>query len=320
MTSRLNGSDTTSACSVSAWTCSLISRLSSGSPPICTLAGDLALQLAQPGGRRRRSRRPARRRRSSGPGRPRRRRRGRRWRPGRRARPAYGSTTRPTCGTRATSAAAASDPRPHRRVGDRHVVDQAEGGCLEPRTWRCRRSRRTPGPTRAGRWPGWSPAPRTPARWPPHRRRPAGPTPPAPATGAARRTARSPRTHPQHPGRARPARPGHTVLAEPSAAGRGTVVARRYRRAVTLFDEAADAAGRNVAPLAVRMRPRTLDELVGQTHLLGPGSPLRRLVEGDTPLSVIMWGPRAPGRRRSRPRLARHHAAATCSCRHCPQG
>ncbi|HEX6485909.1 MAG TPA: replication-associated recombination protein A, partial [Nocardioidaceae bacterium] len=35
------------------------------------------------------------------------------------------------------------------------------------------------------------------------------------------------------------------------------------------------------APLAVRMRPRTLDELVGQQHLLAAGSPLRRLIEGD---------------------------------------
>ncbi|MBA3801179.1 MAG: replication-associated recombination protein A, partial [Geodermatophilaceae bacterium] len=34
------------------------------------------------------------------------------------------------------------------------------------------------------------------------------------------------------------------------------------------------------APLAVRMRPQTLDELVGQEHLLAPGSPLRRMVEG----------------------------------------
>ncbi|MGH3819120.1 MAG: replication-associated recombination protein A, partial [Pseudonocardiaceae bacterium] len=36
------------------------------------------------------------------------------------------------------------------------------------------------------------------------------------------------------------------------------------------------------APLAVRMRPATLDEVVGQDHLLAPGSPLRRLVEGGS--------------------------------------
>ncbi|MFV0430540.1 MAG: replication-associated recombination protein A, partial [Arachnia sp.] len=49
------------------------------------------------------------------------------------------------------------------------------------------------------------------------------------------------------------------------------------------------------APLAVRMRPRTLDELVGQQHLLGPGSPLRRLVSG-APMSVFLWGPPGVGK------------------------
>ena len=41
------------------------------------------------------------------------------------------------------------------------------------------------------------------------------------------------------------------------------------------------------APLAVRMRPAALEEVVGQAHLLGPGSPLRRLVEGTGAASVI---------------------------------
>jgi len=49
-------------------------------------------------------------------------------------------------------------------------------------------------------------------------------------------------------------------------------------------------------PLAVRMRPRVLDELVGQDHLLGPGSPLRQVVEGRQPLSVILWGPPGSGK------------------------
>ncbi|MBC7374128.1 MAG: replication-associated recombination protein A, partial [Frankiales bacterium] len=44
------------------------------------------------------------------------------------------------------------------------------------------------------------------------------------------------------------------------------------------------------------MRPSTLDEVVGQTHLLGPGAPLRLLVEGDAPLSVILWGPPGTGK------------------------
>lgn len=50
------------------------------------------------------------------------------------------------------------------------------------------------------------------------------------------------------------------------------------------------------APLPVRMRPTSLDELVGQDHLLAPGSPLRRLVAGDSPQSVILWGPPGSGK------------------------
>ena len=64
----------------------------------------------------------------------------------------------------------------------------------------------------------------------------------------------------------------------------------------TLFDAGERAAEERVAPLAVRMRPRTLDEVVGQSHLLGPGAPLRRLVEGDAPLSVVLWGPPGTGK------------------------
>ncbi|WP_030430092.1 replication-associated recombination protein A [Allokutzneria albata] len=50
------------------------------------------------------------------------------------------------------------------------------------------------------------------------------------------------------------------------------------------------------APLAVRMRPRSLDEVVGQQHLLGPGAPLRRLVEGAAPASVLLYGPPGTGK------------------------
>jgi putative ATPase len=50
------------------------------------------------------------------------------------------------------------------------------------------------------------------------------------------------------------------------------------------------------APLAVRMRPITLDEVVGQDHLLAPGSPLRRLVEGGAAASVILYGPPGTGK------------------------
>jgi putative ATPase len=50
------------------------------------------------------------------------------------------------------------------------------------------------------------------------------------------------------------------------------------------------------APLAVRMRPATLDEVVGQEHLLQPNSPLRRMVEGSGAASVILYGPPGTGK------------------------
>ena len=49
-------------------------------------------------------------------------------------------------------------------------------------------------------------------------------------------------------------------------------------------------------PLAARLRPQTLDEFVGQTHLLGPGKVLRRLIESDQVSSMIFWGPPGVGK------------------------
>ncbi len=49
-------------------------------------------------------------------------------------------------------------------------------------------------------------------------------------------------------------------------------------------------------PLASRLRPQSLDEFVGQTHLLGPGKVLRRLIEGDAVSSMIFWGPPGVGK------------------------
>ena len=50
------------------------------------------------------------------------------------------------------------------------------------------------------------------------------------------------------------------------------------------------------APLAARMRPRTLDEMVGQRHLIGDGAPLRALIETDRLSSIILWGPPGTGK------------------------
>src|SRR2546425_7917230 len=49
-------------------------------------------------------------------------------------------------------------------------------------------------------------------------------------------------------------------------------------------------------PLAARMRPRTLDEIVGQEHLVEPGRLLRRSIEGDRVPSMILWGPPGSGK------------------------
>ena len=61
-------------------------------------------------------------------------------------------------------------------------------------------------------------------------------------------------------------------------------------------DDRPGSAVPSTAPLAVRMRPATLDEVVGQEHLLRPGSPLRRLVEGSGAASVILYGPPGTGK------------------------
>src|SRR5215470_16266997 len=57
-----------------------------------------------------------------------------------------------------------------------------------------------------------------------------------------------------------------------------------------------DATEPGARPLADRMRPRTLDEFVGQEHLVGPGKPLRVQIERDDPSSMIFWGPPGTGK------------------------
>lgn len=63
-----------------------------------------------------------------------------------------------------------------------------------------------------------------------------------------------------------------------------------------LFTQAALQVLRDQAPLAARLRPRTLDDIVGQTHLLGADGPLRRLIESDRLSSIILWGPPGTGK------------------------
>jgi putative ATPase len=64
----------------------------------------------------------------------------------------------------------------------------------------------------------------------------------------------------------------------------------------SLFDASGEAAEQAAAPLAVRMRPRTLAEVIGQGHLTRDGSPLRKLADTDAPMSVLLWGPPGTGK------------------------
>src|SRR3990170_1845216 len=63
-----------------------------------------------------------------------------------------------------------------------------------------------------------------------------------------------------------------------------------------LFGDVRKKTLRRVAPLAVRMRPRTLDEFVGQQHFLGPGKLLRRMLAADRLTSAIFYGPPGTGK------------------------
>src|SRR3954469_9752678 len=63
-----------------------------------------------------------------------------------------------------------------------------------------------------------------------------------------------------------------------------------------LFASAVEERLARRAPLAARLRPRKLDEVVGQRHLLGEGKPLRVLIESDRLSSVVLWGPAGTGK------------------------
>ena len=71
---------------------------------------------------------------------------------------------------------------------------------------------------------------------------------------------------------------------------------RKAQRGPDMFSQAAEERLQREAPLAARMRPRTLDDFVGQEHLVGEGHILRRLMEADSLPSILFWGPPGTGK------------------------
>src|SRR5437588_5947656 len=63
-----------------------------------------------------------------------------------------------------------------------------------------------------------------------------------------------------------------------------------------LFEDLHEANRRQARPLAARMRPRTVDEFVGQEHFFGPGKLLRRMLQADRLSSLIFYGPPGTGK------------------------
>src|SRR3972149_3543078 len=71
---------------------------------------------------------------------------------------------------------------------------------------------------------------------------------------------------------------------------------RKRPKAPDMFHQEAARRAAGQAPLAARMRPRTLDEFVGQEHIVGEGRLLRKAIEADEVPSMVLWGPPGSGK------------------------
>src|SRR5688572_4527581 len=100
---------------------------------------------------------------------------------------------------------------------------------------------------------------------------------------------------------------------EAPVSARMTSMAKPSKPSADLFQPVREANLRKALPLAARMRPRTLDEFVGQEHFLGPGKLLRRLLQADRLSSLIFYGPPGTGKTSLAEVIARH-----TQCRFCP--
>src|SRR6185295_11644270 len=125
---------------------------------------------------------------------------------------------------------------------------------------------------------------------------------PAPARGKAGRTESGRARGRAHPSRSDFAPPSLYVRFGPAVAGmvdRGvTRLGHTHPMPDSLFDNTEPVREQppDDAPLAVRMRPRSLDQLVGQEHILGEGSALRTAIESGHPHSAILYGPPGAGK------------------------
>lgn len=90
-------------------------------------------------------------------------------------------------------------------------------------------------------------------------------------------------------------------------------MSKTRKNPASLFQASQDENLRKAAPLAARMRPRTLDEVVGQEHFLGPGKMLRRLLQADRLGSIVFYGPPGTGKTSLAEVIARH-----TQCHFCP--